>query len=161
MNIAEPAQVPSIARQILECFPECLFKTMRGKTPILEVPVEQLPEVAGHLKGTDGLEFDYLVSVTAVDYWDHFEVAYLLHSIHLGHSVELKVNVDRDRPVVPSVVAIWGGANLQEREVYDLMGVEFSGHPSLTRVLLWDEFPGHPLRKDFYKQPDDIPIPEC
>jgi NADH:ubiquinone oxidoreductase subunit C len=82
-----------------------------------------------------------------------------VQSIHTGRTIELKVQVKRDNAVVPSVINIWKGANLQEREVYDLMGVVFTGHPDLSRVLLWDSFPGHPLRKDFDKLPDDIPIP--
>lgn len=160
MNSSQCAEANPLVKRVLDRFPECSFKTVRGRTPILVVPAQQLLEIARYLKVSDGLEFDYLVSITAVDYWDRFEVAYLLHSIHLRHSLEIKVNVDRDSPVVPSVVEVWGGANLQEREVFDLMGVEFSGHPELTRVLLWDGFVGHPLRKDFDKQPDDIPIPE-
>lgn len=160
MSPSGPIVADPIVRRVLDNFPGVSFKMVRGKTPILIVPVDQLLEVASFLKNGDGLEFNYLASVSAVDYWDHFEVAYLLHSIHLGHSLELKVEVERERPVVPSVVGLWRGANVQEREVYDLMGVEFSGHPDLTRILLWDGFEGHPLRKDFKKQPDDIPIPE-
>ena len=146
--------------QILEKFPTLRLRTVRRNTPVLEVPPDKLVEVARWLKEEGSLAFNYLVSITAVDYWEYFEVAYLLHSIPYGHSVELKVNVDRERPVVPSLTSIWRGADVQEREVYDLMGVEFSGHPELKRILLWDSFEGHPLRKDFDKQPDDIPIPE-
>jgi NADH-quinone oxidoreductase subunit C len=61
----------------------------------------------------------------------------------------LKVVADHNEPSVPSVYSVWQGADLQEREVYDLMGIRFPGHPNLKRVLLWDEFEGHPLRKDF------------
>lgn len=160
MTFRAPVESDASVKLVLDKFPEVALKGMRGNTPLLVAPVDQWLEIARFLKEEGGLEFNYLVSVTAVDYWDYFEVAYLLHSVHLGHSAEVKVNVDRDHPVVPSVVGIWQGANLQEREVYDLMGVEFSGHPDLTRVLLWDGFPGHPLRKDFCMQPDDIPIPE-
>ncbi len=155
------SQHPFVKR-VLDEFSAVTFKMVRGQTPVLVVPAEQLLEVARFVKESDGLELNYLVSVSAVDYWEHFEVAYLLHSVHLGHSLELKVNIDRERPVVASVVGLWKGANFQEREVYDLMGVEFEGHPDMTRILLWDGFEGHPLRKDFNTPGDEIPIPdEC
>jgi NADH:ubiquinone oxidoreductase subunit C len=61
----------------------------------------------------------------------------------------VKVRIDRDDPVLPSLVSLWRGANFQEREAYDMFGIRFVGHPNLTRILTWDDFPGHPLRKDF------------
>ncbi len=70
--------------------------------------------------------------------------------MRLNHSAILKTRCHtRDEPKVPSVVEVWRGADLQEREVWDLMGVHFEGHPNMKRILLWEEFPGHPLRKDF------------
>lgn len=95
------------------------------------------------------LELDYLANLTAVDYWDYFEVVYNLVSLRRNHSLTVKTRCPRDDPKVPSVTPLWKGAELQEREVYDLMGVEFEGHPDLRRVLLWEGFEGHPLRKDF------------
>jgi NADH-quinone oxidoreductase subunit C len=160
MGVSEVAKENPVVRRVLESCPAASFVNTRGTTPLILVPADEFLKVARLAKEGDGLEFNYLVSVTAVDYWDYFEVCYLLHSIHLGNSLELKVHVERDEPVLPSVTGIWRGADIQEREVYDLMGVEFSGHPNLTRVLLWDDFEGHPLRKDFDKQPDDIPIPK-
>ena len=58
---------------------------------------------------------------------------------------------DREEPTLPSVVSVWRGADLQEREIWDLMGVRFEGHPNMKRILLWEDFPGHPLRKDFLR----------
>ena len=106
--------------------------------------------MARFLKEAPGLEFDYLNSITAVDYPEHFEVVYYLASIANNHSIVLKTRCpDREAPQVPSVVSLWQGADLQEREVYDLMGIAFDGHPNLKRILLWQGFAGHPLRKDY------------
>ena len=98
------------------------------------------------------MKFDYLNYVTAVDYYSYFEVVYQLTSLEHNHSVIIKTRCyGRDNPVVPSVVGLWQGADFQEREIYDLMGIKFEGHPNLKRIFLWEGFPGHPLRKDFIK----------
>jgi NADH-quinone oxidoreductase subunit C len=95
--------------------------------------------------------FDLLNSLTAVDYIGHFEVVYHLTSLRQNRRavVKVKCGEGRKEPVVPSVVSIWRAADFQEREVYDLMGIRFTGHPNLKRIMLWEGFPGHPLRKDF------------
>ncbi len=113
-----------------------------------------LLEVARCLR--DELEWDYLSAVTGVDRQDHFEVVYHLYSMgkKVGPLV-LKVRTDHDAPEVPSVVCVWPGADFQEREVWDLMGIHFAGHPNLKRILLWEGYEGHPLRKDF--QETDYP----
>jgi NADH:ubiquinone oxidoreductase subunit C len=81
---------------------------------------------------------------------DYFEVVYHLISLEHNHSLVLKTRCyDRDKPVVPSVVNLWRSADFQEREVYDLMGIIFDGHPNLKRLLLWEGFVGHPLRRDY------------
>lgn len=113
----------------------------------LWVKRENLVEVARFLK--DELELDYLANLTAVDCWDYLEVVYNLVSLKNNHSLVLKARCPRQDPQVPSVVGLWKGADLQEREVYDLMGVSFPGHPNMKRVLLWEGFEGHPLRKDY------------
>ena len=115
----------------------------------LVVGGEHLLEVASYLRGTPELDFDYLISVTAVDYRGHFEIVYHLTSLQHSHSLVLKVRCPQDKPVMPSVVSLWRGADLQEREVFDLMGVSFAGHPNLKRLFLWDGFKGYPLRKDY------------
>jgi NADH-quinone oxidoreductase subunit C len=74
---------------------------------------------------------------------------YQLRSLKHRRDCVLRVEIDRDECVAPSVVGVWRAANLQEREIYDLMGVVFTGHPDLRRILLYDEFDGHPLRKDW------------
>ena len=96
------------------------------------------------------LDFAFLNSITAVDYIECFELIYHLRSMRRNHSTVLKTKAyGRNEPVVRSVTSLWRGANLQEREIWDLMGVRFEGHPNMKRVLLWEEFPGHPLRRDY------------
>ncbi len=100
----------------------------------------------------DDPEFDaaQLSNLCAVDRHDHFEVVYHLQSLDRNHVIVVKATVaDHDAPALPSAVPVYSGALLQEREVYDLMGIDFEGHPDLRRLFLWDGFPGHPLRKDF------------
>ena len=114
------------------------------------VKEESLLEIASFLKDSPELGFDYLASLTAIDYKDYFELVYHLVSMQHNHSLVLKTRChDRETPVVPSMVSLWRGADLQEREIYDLFGIEFKGHPNLKRIFLWEGFPGHPLRKDF------------
>ncbi|MGD9142412.1 MAG: NADH-quinone oxidoreductase subunit C [Dehalococcoidia bacterium] len=116
------------------------------------VKSESLPAVAGYLKTEKSLDFDYFNFVTAVDYYSYFEVVYRLDSVTHNHSIVLKTRCyDRDDPAVPTLTGLWQGADFQEREVYDLMGIKFEGHPNLKRMFLWDGFEGHPLRKDFIK----------
>ena len=113
---------------------------------------EKAYEVLKFLKETSGFSFDLLSSITAVDYIDHFEVVYQLKSIITLAKATVKVKLGYGRkstPKVDSVCNIWRGADFQEREIYDLMGIEFINHPNLKRILLWEGFPGHPLRKDF------------
>jgi NADH-quinone oxidoreductase subunit C len=114
------------------------------------VKSENLLEVVGYLKTAEGLKYDYLNYITAVDYYSYFEVVYMLTSLEFNRCVTLKVRCYiRDNPTVPSLMGLYQGADFQEREVYDLMGITFQGHPNLKRILLWEGFEGHPLRKDF------------
>ena len=106
-------------------------------------------EVCRYLNQTSGLDFDYLVNLTGVDYLDYLEVVYHLASLKHNHSLVLKARCDREQPVVPSVTSIWQGADFQEREAYDLLGIRFEGHPNMKRIFLWEGFQGYPLRKDY------------
>jgi NADH-quinone oxidoreductase subunit C len=99
------------------------------------------------------LDGKFLVQLCSVDMVTRIEVVYHFSSLAQNHIFQVKVPADHDHPEVPSISPLWIGAWLQEREVYDLMGVRFTGHPSLTRLFLWDQFPGHPLRKDFMAMP--------
>ena len=107
--------------------------------------------VAAALRDRGEFTFDLLNSISAVDYIGYFEVVYHLTSLRQNRSAVVKVKCGEGRkgPVVPSVVSVWRTADLQEREAYDLMGIRFEGHPNLKRIMLWEGFPGHPLRKDF------------
>ncbi|HET6267051.1 MAG TPA: NADH-quinone oxidoreductase subunit NuoB, partial [Acidobacteriota bacterium] len=115
-------------------------------------------EVFAHLKEAHG--YDYLANLTSTDYEDCFEVVSHLAPINGGPILCVKVRTAKDAPIVPSLTPIWPGANFQEREVYDMMGIRFEGHPSLKRILLWEGFQGYPLRKDYlepyYEEPGKI-----
>ena len=117
---------------------------------VIWVKPESIVEVMTFLKGDAELQLGYLNAVTAVDFIDHFEMIYHLTSFEKNHGAVVKVRLySRDEPTIPSVVGVWPGAELQEREVWDLMGVRFSGHPNHKRIMLWEGFEGHPLRRDF------------
>jgi NADH-quinone oxidoreductase subunit C len=118
------------------------------------VLAERLPDVAAYVR--DQLGYQLLSNITAVDYLSDGVIEMVYHFLHLdgGPPLVVKARVPRDQPVVPSLTPEWPGADLQEREAYDLYGVHFPGHPRLTRVYMWDEFEGHPMRKDFPKQGD-------
>ena len=136
-----------IANQIEEHFSGSIVESSQQS---LVVDGKFLLPVATYLKTTPGLDFDYLTAITAVDYYDYFEVVYQLTSLQHNHSLVLKTRCyGRDNPALPSVVSLWRGADFQEREIYDLMGISFDGHPNLKRIVLWEGFKGHPLRKDY------------
>jgi NADH-quinone oxidoreductase subunit C len=115
------------------------------------VKADAVVEVARFLRDEPGLEMDFCEDLTALDWPKRnvIEVVYHLFSYRLRHGIVLKVEADRASPVVPSVEGVWKAANWMEREVYDLFGVSFTGHPDLRRVLLPDDWVGHPLRKDY------------
>lgn len=115
------------------------------------------------LKLDSELRFDFLVSITAVDWLDQkeqrFEVVYHVMSLANAHRLRVKVWVPEDDPQVESVTALWSGANFMEREVWDMYGITFKHHPDLRRILMYDEFEGHPLRKDYPVQGKQPRIP--
>jgi len=105
--------------------------------------------VARQLRSTDGLVFDYLFCVTAVDWKTHFTMVYHLTSTLHRHVLVVKIKLDRERPEVATVSDVWKTAEFHEREAYDLFGVVFTGHPDLRRLFMTDEWKGWPLRKDY------------
>lgn len=136
-----------VAKKIAKKFPGSIGAADKAAVVVTS---KSLYQVAEFLKNTRTLDFDYLTNLTAVDYTDYFEVVYHLISLRHNHSVVLKARCyDRDKPAVPSVVSLWRAADFQEREAYDLMGIIFEGHPNLKRLLLWEGFVGHPLRRDY------------
>ncbi len=119
--------------------------------PFCVVKRERIVEVCRFLKGEPGLEMDFLEDETAVDWPKRnvIEIVYHLLSYRHRHAIVLKVEADRAAPTVPSVEGVWKTANWFEREIWDLFGVTFTGHPDLRRIMLPDDWVGHPLRKDY------------
>jgi NADH-quinone oxidoreductase subunit C len=127
---------------------------------------ERLLEVCRLLHDDPELGYLYISDITAIDWLPHwekgekpkrFEVVYNLYSPVHFRRIFLKVRVDEGEPV-PSVTGIWEGANYPEREVYDMFGIPFEGHPNLKRILMPDDWVGHPLRKDFPLGGEEIPF---
>ncbi len=114
------------------------------------VEKDELLNIMSVLKEKYG--FNHLANVTSVDYGEEFELVYHLYSIPENHKICIKTRTPRNSAQVDSLFGIWPTADWQEREVYDLMGITFKGHPNLVRVLLPEDFTGHPLRKDFVKK---------
>jgi NADH-quinone oxidoreductase subunit C len=116
---------------------------------------ERAPEVLRALRDEPDFQFNFLSDLTAVD-WDtrtpRFEVVYNLNSLTKNHRVRVKIGVDGKDPWVHSACEIWKAADWLEREVFDMFGIVFKGHPDLRRILLYDSFEGHPLRKDYNYQ---------
>ncbi len=144
--------VTALASQALEGIVE--VAESRGELVVRVLPVA-LVEVCTTLRDDPAFAFDFLMDVTAVDYpgrEPRFEVVYHLYSLKLNHRVRLKVGASEASPHVPSVTPVWRGANWLERETYDMYGIQFDGHPDLRRIYLYEEFEGHPLRKDYPKE---------
>ena len=142
---------------LVELLEESLGPLVRGKhafrgdeTAVLERSA-LLPALT-FLRDDARTRMDLLTDVTAIDHLGRrprFEVVYHLYSIARNHRLRLKVRVDEDDARVPTAMALWPIANWLEREVWDMFGVRFDGHPDLRRLLLYEEFVGHPLRKDY------------
>jgi len=150
------AQYPDAVEEVYE---------FRGDT-WLYIRKERLLEVCRLLRDDPDLGYLYISDITAIDwlpYWEkgekpkRFEVVYNLYSPVSFGRIFLKVRVDDGEPV-PSVTGIWEGANYPEREVYDMFGILFEGHPNLKRILMPDDWVGHPLRKDFPLGGEEIPF---
>ncbi|HEY3897632.1 MAG TPA: NADH-quinone oxidoreductase subunit C [Chthoniobacter sp.] len=121
----------------------------RGETT-LQVERTEIKELARFCK--DELGFTYLLDVSGVDNFGEeprFEVVYELYHFEAGLHLRLKISVSEDELEVPTVSDIWATADWHEREAYDMYGIKFAGHPELTRILMWEGYPFHPLRKDF------------
>jgi NADH-quinone oxidoreductase subunit C len=148
--VTESLSGHTVAVRIRSAFPQAVIAEDEGS---VTVGAADIVPIAGFLRDDAELDCKYLTSLTAVDWLDHFDVIYHLSSLAKNHILCLKARASHDQPEVPSVLDVWMGADLQEREVFDLMGITFTGHPRMRRVFLWDGFPGHPLRKDFLALP--------
>jgi NADH-quinone oxidoreductase subunit C len=143
---------PATIAALKNAFPDLGFSEFRGQTRVV-VPRAAIYQVLEKLK--EDLGFDLLIDVTCVDYLyyreakDRFGMVYLLASTETNERITVRTFVNDPEPSVPSVVPLWEGANWLEREVWDLFGIRFEGHPDLRRILLPEEFTAHPLRKDY------------
>ena len=119
----------------------------------LHIKRERLAEVAFKLRDTPSLRFEMCLGVSGVHYPEQsgreLHVVYVLLSLTHNRRVRLEVNVPDSDPHLPSLVEVWGGTNWHERETWDMFGIIFDGHPGLTRILMPDDWPGHPQRKDY------------
>jgi len=146
-----PPSVADVVASLTERFGGLDTSVFRGQTRLV-VPAELSFDVLAWLKQQG---FDLLVDVTCVDYLDdrdakhRYGLVYLLASTATNQRLTLRVFVDDPDPTVKSVVSLWAGANWLEREVWDMFGIRFTGHPDLRRLLMPQEFTAHPLRKDY------------
>jgi NADH-quinone oxidoreductase subunit C len=158
MNQAIPDRVSELA-------PGSVLSSVeyRGELTMMVKPGD-IVRVCETLKSDPSLAFDMVIDITAVDRalpQERFEVVYHLYSLQYKRYVRLKVRVEEQHPVVPTVTGVWAGANWHERETFDMFGIRFSGHPDLRRLYMPEEFEYYPLRKDFPLMgiPDSLPLP--
>ncbi|CEX39149.1 MULTISPECIES: NADH-quinone oxidoreductase subunit C [Bacilli] len=135
---------------------DCYINKLSKDVPTLVVEPSKYYEVMELLRFHEGLAFDYMSELHATDFMTHMEVYVHLFSYGKKQSVAVKVKLDREAPQVESVTALWKGADWPEREAYDLLGIVFKGHPNLSRILMPDDWVGHPLRKDY--EPYDVEV---
>ena len=131
----------------------------RGEVTIKLADAEKIYDVCQFAKS---IGLDYLVDICSIDNYGNdprWTVVYHLRAIGNGTEIRLKTDVSEEKSELPSVLPVWRTANWHEREIYDLMGIRFSGHPDLRRILMWEGYPYHPLRKDFplAGKPTDLP----
>ncbi len=141
-----------ISEKIKAAFPDAILESkIEGVLdPFIKINPVKIAEVGLFLRDDADLQFDFLMCLSGVDYTKGvLGVVYNLFSMNKRHKITLKVDVAVDKPNVPTVTHIWPSANWHEREAYDMVGIMFSGHPDLRRILLPDDYPGYPLRKDF------------
>lgn len=155
VHIAEPVdpvdaikqQYPDSVREVVE---------FRGETTVVVDPAK-IVEVMHFFRDTPGLIYNFLSDISAVDYWpptgwdrpERFGVSYHIYSMLYNRRLRVKVYLDEDDPSVPTVSNIWPNANWLEREILDMMGVTFVGHPDPRRILMPDDWQGHPHRRDY------------
>jgi NADH:ubiquinone oxidoreductase subunit C len=144
-----PEPDPDEVKSLRELVPDLTWERRHGYLEV-KIPSAQLVPVA---RAVRGLGYDYLSAVTAVDWRDRLEMLYHCYGWDYETTpgcVVIRSDLPPEpNPLCPSLTAVWTGAELQEREIYDLFGIKFVGHPDLRRILLEDRFPGHPLRKDW------------
>ncbi|MGB7767892.1 MAG: NADH-quinone oxidoreductase subunit C [Verrucomicrobiia bacterium] len=132
----------------------------RGEVTLKIADAEKIAEVCRYTK--NDLDFGYLVDISSVDNYGEdprWTVVYHLRGLTHGHELRLKTDVSEEKSELPTVTTVWKTANWHEREIYDMMGIRFSGHPDLRRILMWEGYPYFPLRKDFplAGKPSELP----
>ncbi len=146
----------AVLKQLLAGQPDAVLETHAHVGDATAIVVaDRIVPVMRFLRDDSQLEFDMLSDLCAVDYLGReprFEVVYHLYSVKRNHRLRVKVGVAEDACEVNSIVDVWPAANWLEREVWDLYGIRFRGHPDLRRLLLYEEFEGFPLRKDYPKE---------
>lgn len=135
-------------------------KDFRGEAS-LTVALAQIKDVCAYCLRELG--FNYLIDITSVDHFEEeprFELVYELYALSEGVHLRLKTKIGEDSPEAPTVSDLWPTADWHEREIYDMMGIRFAGHPDLRRILMWEGYPFHPLRKDFPLEGKPSEVPE-
>ena len=146
----EPSLSAAAARIREDLGPRALSISCQGADILcLEIDRKDLLETARYLRDTPELRFDYLSCLGGVDMLTHISVVYHLHSLPNRLSAQLRVRLDAQEPTVDSVSTVWPTANWHEREAFDLLGIDFVGHPNLERLLLAEDFEGYPLRRNY------------
>lgn len=138
-----------LMKAVREKFPSAFKELGIARPRVVRGVIDRkdLVEVCRHAK--EALGFEHLSCISAVDWKDHFESVYHLHSYTTGVTLQLNAWIPYDDPRIDSLVKLWNAANYHEREAWDLMGIVYEGHPKLERILLPKDFKYHPLRKDF------------
>ena len=141
-----------LAKKIQRQFKEMISDAIefRGELTVEVLDANQILEVCRYAK--EQLDFDYLVDLCSIDNDDEtprWTVVYHIYSYKYFQHLRLKVSVGEEESKLPSVTSVWRAANWHEREAFDMMGIDFVGHPDMRRILMWEGYPYHPLRKDF------------
>jgi len=157
-------QVPELQAALTEaCGAAIVDSVVEFSDLVVKVAPKDLLSVLTTCKESPALAFNLLADLTAVDWMDNrperFEVVYQLLSLSKLWRVTITVDVSEGSPEVPSATPLWRGANFLEREVWDMYGIRFTGHPDLRRILMYEEFVGHPLRKDYPVQGKQPRVP--
>ena len=165
-TVAQALVEPPTVAFLHERFPDAIVDVSErlGETTII-VRLEAIVDICRALRDDPALQYNFLSTITAVDWLEReprYDIVYHLMSLSSGAVVRLKIQVGDDeqpQPEAPSVTSVWPAANWYEREVYDLFGIRFAGHPDLRRIEMPDDWVGHPLRKDYPLTGIQLPEP--
>ena len=159
-NLTVPAAAKTAAAALAAKFPIVSQKEFRGELT-LTVNRAQFHDIAAFLR--DQLGYTYLIDISSVDHMGQeprYEVVYELQNFERADHLRVKYTVSEDDATAPTVTDLWATADWHEREVFDMMGIRFTGHPDLRRILMWEGYPFHPLRKDFPLAGKDSDTPD-